>query len=113
VIQANGVISKAMRTAFRTAQISGFLLDAGITKTRAYRQLQKRSLPNQGKANACRPLEKIQRSPRHTMDCLVQKCLDRVAEAVLDCAIKLLKYALTPLINWVILGQQLHFANGP
>jgi len=47
------------------------------------------------------------------MDCLVQECLDRVAEAVLDCAIKLLEDALTPLINWVILGQQLHFADGP
>ncbi len=39
VIQANSVISKAMRTAFRTVQISGFLLDAGIIKTRACRLL--------------------------------------------------------------------------
>ena len=86
---------------------------SGIIKTRACRQLQKMSLPNQGKANACRPLKRNSAQPRHTMDCLVQKCLDRVAEAVLDCAIKLLKHALTPLINWVILGEQLHFANGP
>ena len=39
--------------------------------------------------------------------------LQRVAKAVLDGALKLLEHALTPLIDWVVLGQQLHFADGP